>query len=82
MNTKKIQLKIFYKLLEGYGPRKWWPARTRFEVIVGAILTQNVTWKNAKKAVDKLKKSNLLSPIVLASAKHEQIAGRIISSRY
>ena len=75
-------LKIFQKLLKQYGPRKWWPAKTRFEVIAGAVLTQNVTWKNAKKAVDNLKKAGLLSPVALAGAKHEEVAQQIISSRY
>ena len=82
MNSKSILLKIFHKLLGQYGPRKWWPAKTRFEVIVGAVLTQNVTWKNAKKAVDNLKKAGLLSSAAMASAKHIEVAERIISSRY
>lgn len=82
MKPTNIQLKIFHKLLSKYGPRKWWPARTRFEVIVGAILTQNVTWKNAKKAVDNLKEAGLLGPKALAFAEHKRIAQRIISSRY
>jgi endonuclease-3 related protein len=82
MGPKNIQLRIFKKLLSQYGPREWWPARTRFEVIVGAILTQNVTWKNAKKAVDNLKKAGLLSAAAIASARHEEIAEKIISSRY
>ena len=81
-NSKDIQLKIFQKLLRKYGPRKWWPAKTRFEVIAGAVLTQNVTWKNAKKAVDNLKKAGLLSPRAMACAKHKEVAKRIISSRY
>ena len=82
MNLKNIQLKIFQKLLNQYGHRQWWPARTRFEVIAGAVLTQNVTWKNAKKAVDNLKKAGLLSPMAIASARHKELADRIISSRY
>ena len=82
MDKGIIQLKIFQKLLDKYGPRKWWPARTRFEVIVGVVLTQNVTWKNAKKAVDNLKKAGLLSPMAIASTKHKEVAKRIISSRY
>ncbi len=51
-------------------------------MIVGAVLTQNVTWKNAKKAVDNLKKAGLLSSAAMASAKHTDLAERIISSRY
>lgn len=43
------------------GPRHWWPAETRFEVVVGAILTQFVSWKNVETAIGNLKKRNLLS---------------------
>ena len=75
-------IKIYQKFLARYGPRKWWPAKTRFEVIVGAVLAQNVTWKNAKKAVDNLKKAGLLSPGAIVEAKHGKIAEQIISSRY
>ncbi len=82
MSVSSIQLKIFRKLLKHYGPRKWWPARTRFEVIVGAILVQNVSWKNAKKAVDNLKLARLLSPKVIISAEHSEIADKIKSSRF
>jgi endonuclease-3 related protein len=43
------------------GPQQWWPARTRLEVILGAILTQNTTWHNATLALRNLRKSGLLS---------------------
>jgi len=82
MNSKNIQLKIFQKLLRRYGPRKWWPAKTRFEVIVGAVLTQNVSWRNAKKAIDNLKKAGLLSPRAIVSASHQEVADKIKSSRF
>ena len=43
-------IKTIYKtLLESYGPQFWWPAETEFEVMVGAVLTQNTSWNNAKK---------------------------------
>ncbi len=82
MTDRSIQLKIFQKLLKHYGSRKWWPARTRFEVIVGAILVQNVSWKNAKTAVRNLQKSGLLSPKVIISAEHNEIADKIKCSRF
>lgn len=82
MNSKNIHLKIFQRLLDRYGPRKWWPARTRFEVIAGAVLTQNVSWSNAKKAVINLKKAGLLSPEAIVAASHKEIADQIKSSRF
>ena len=44
-------LEIYRILLDHYGPRNWWPADSPFEVIVGAILTQNTAWKNVEKAI-------------------------------
>lgn len=53
-------LRVFKKLSESFGKQNWWPADTPFEVIVGAILTQQTSWKNVEKAIEKLKKENLL----------------------
>ncbi|MEM2947940.1 MAG: hypothetical protein QXG02_00225 [Candidatus Anstonellales archaeon] len=53
---------IFHSLLKKYGPQKWWPAKTQYEVIVGAVLTQNCAWKNVEKAIKNLKKARMLSP--------------------
>ncbi|MGH9401130.1 MAG: endonuclease III domain-containing protein [Terriglobia bacterium] len=54
-------LKDYYEsLLRNFGPQGWWPARTRLEVILGAILTQNTTWRNASLALDHLRKAGLL----------------------
>ena len=77
-----IQLKIYNRLLKHYGSQNWWPAKTRFEVIVGAILTQNVNWKNAKIAVDTLKRKKILSPCAIISTRHKLIASAIKSSRF
>ena len=52
----------YYSVLRArFGPQQWWPARTRLEVILGAILTQNTTWHNATLALRNLRKSRLLS---------------------
>ncbi len=48
-------------LLESFGPQGWWPAQTRWEVIWGAILTQNTTWRNAALALKNLRKAGLLA---------------------
>jgi endonuclease-3 related protein len=52
----------YYSILRGrFGPQQWWPARTRLEVILGAILTQNTAWHNATLALRNLRQSGLLS---------------------
>ncbi len=53
---------LYSKLYSFFGPQHWWPAESPFEVIVGAILTQQTTWKNVEKAIANIKKRNLLFP--------------------
>ena len=64
-NIANILNDIYEKLYTHFGPQNWWPADTPFEVCVGAILTQNASWKNVKKAIENLKKKNLLDPLKL-----------------
>jgi endonuclease III related protein len=52
--------RYYERLLEELGPQKWWPAETRFEVILGAILTQNTNWRNAALAIANLRDAGLL----------------------
>ncbi|MBP9854393.1 MAG: hypothetical protein KBD53_05970 [Candidatus Omnitrophica bacterium] len=59
---KKVLNKIYTRLYESFGPQKWWPGDSSFEVIVGAILTQNTNWGNVEKALNNLKKEKLLTP--------------------
>lgn len=53
INFEKM-ITIYDELLKYYGYRKWWPAKTDYEMMVGAILTQNTTWENVEKAIDNL----------------------------
>ena len=53
--------KYYTSLLSRYGPQNWWPARSPFEVIVGAYLTQNTNWSNVEKALLNLRRSRRLS---------------------
>lgn len=57
----EILRRFYATLLESFGPQGWWPARTRWEVIWGAILTQNTTWRNATLALKNLRKGGLLT---------------------
>lgn len=69
------------KLLGRFGPQHWWPAETRFEVIVGALLMQQTAWRNVETAIGNLKRAGLLSPAAIAGAsvpevrRHVRIAG-------
>jgi len=60
MSYEKL-MQIYELLYERYGPQHWWPGRTRFEIIVGAILTQNTNWANVEKAIANLKAAGCLT---------------------
>lgn len=68
---------IYQKLLKHFGKQHWWPAETRFEVIVGAILTQQTTWKSVETAIQNLKERDLLNPQSLANVSLEQVENLI-----
>jgi endonuclease-3 related protein len=53
-------VRLYDRLHRRYGPQRWWPARTRFEVVVGAILTQNAAWRNAERAIARLRGADAL----------------------
>lgn len=61
-NNRRKLLKIHRRLEKTYGPQGWWPAEGNFEMIVGAILTQNTSWANVTRALDNLRRARLLTP--------------------
>lgn len=52
---------LYDRLFQAYGPQHWWPGESAFEVMVGAVLTQNTAWGNVEKAINTLKQSNSLT---------------------
>jgi endonuclease-3 related protein len=72
----------FATLFRTYGPQKWWPGRTRFEIIVGAILTQNTNWTNVERAIGALRRNDLLSRAAIARIPAAKLAPLIRSSGY
>ena len=64
-----ILLGIYGRLYNRFGPQDWWPGDTAFEIIVGAILTQNTSWSNVERAIKNLKKKGLLSCKKLSKSK-------------
>lgn len=79
---KILLMEIFDRLYKAYGPRHWWPGETSFEVMVGAILTQNTSWRNVEKAIQKLKGKGVLNPEGIYHLKRQQLASLIKSSGY
>lgn len=77
------QLKEIYDLLfERFGPQDWWPGDTPFEVIVGAILTQNTNWTNVEKAITNLKEAKVLLPDKLHRLDAKKLAELIRPAGY
>ncbi len=73
---------IYQRLLKRYGRQHWWPANEPFEVMVGAILTQQASWRNAAKAIDGLKTAGMLSPAAIRRMPVSELALIIRSSGY
>jgi endonuclease-3 related protein len=84
-------LAVYNELLAKYGPQGWWPhhgGRKRpgfdykFEIIVGAVLTQNTAWTNVEKAIECLFKKNLLDAQSIAAVSIKRLETCIKSSGY
>ncbi len=73
---------MFRLMLEHFGHQYWWPADTAFEVMTGAILTQNTNWKNVEKAIANLVKKNLLSLNAMYHTPAETLAKEIRPAGY
>jgi len=69
-------------LFAAYGPQHWWPGRTAFEIIVGAILTQNTSWSNVEIAMRNLRREKLLTPRAIERVSLPRLAQLIRSSGY
>jgi len=80
--TPETLLKYFDAMAQRLGPMKWWPARTPFEVIVGAILTQNTAWGNVERAIANLRKERLLFVGALEKVSQGKLARLVRSSGY
>ncbi len=87
-------VQIYQTLLKEYGSQGWWPINNdykkrnsltneeKFEIIIGAILTQNTSWKQVEKALNELRKNNCLSIKAILKTKKKTLAAYIKSSGY
>jgi endonuclease-3 related protein len=81
--TLAVSLKKLFKiLLNHYGLQHWWPAETPFEVMVGAVLTQNTAWTNVEQAIDNLKQITDLNSAALLLLPPRRLAEAIRPSGY
>ena len=73
---------IYQELLESLGPQHWWPAESRFEIMVGAVLTQNTAWRNVERALENLRQAELLTISALAEVDAEELSEYIRPAGY
>lgn len=82
MRTTALLQELYDKMLKRFGPQYWWPGETPFEVMVGAILTQNTNWGNVEKAIANLKNKNLLDARKILAMPPETLAELIRPAGY
>lgn len=75
-------LAIYHTLLSFLGEQGWWPADTPFEVMVGAVLTQNTSWRNVERAIDNLKSEGVLTSLALGEIEEGRLAALIRPAGY
>src|SRR5579864_2838964 len=77
------ELLRYYEAMSGaLGPMRWWPAKTPFEVIVGAILTQSTAWGNVERAIANLRSARVLTPSAMLRMRTTQLAALVRPSGY
>jgi len=82
MSTRETIQRMYELLEEAFGPQHWWPGETPFEVMVGAVLTQNTNWTSVEKAIANLKSRGLLSPRKLHELPTPELAQLIRPAGY
>lgn len=83
MLTRETKLLNMYEAMHAaLGPSYWWPGESAFEVMVGAVLTQNTNWKNVARAIDNLKDADLLHPEKLYALPESELAELIRPAGY
>ncbi|WP_436862597.1 endonuclease III domain-containing protein [Staphylococcus caeli] len=79
----KLDTETLYQILQRHmGHQKWWPAESKIEIILGAILVQNTNWRNAAYAIETLKRETQLEPHHILNLKLEDLQLLIKSSGF
>ena len=74
--------KIYNRLYQYHGPQAWWPGDSPFEIMVGAVLTQNTAWLNVERAINNLIEADALSAEAIIAAHPKRLAGWLRPSGY
>ena len=80
--TGQKLMEMFVLLLKHFGPQHWWPGDTSLEMMIGAVLTQNTSWKNVEKVLKNLKDLHELSLEGLHSQSTHELAEKIRPAGY
>ena len=75
-------LEYYSALYDRFGLQNWWPADSPFEMMVGAILTQNTSWTGVEKAIANLRNNDLLDPHTIVETEQDVLAGIIRPAGY
>lgn len=81
-STATMLQAFFDAMLARFGPQEWWPGESPFEVMVGAVLTQNTSWSNVEKAIARLKAAGALSPRAIDAMDPAELAELIRPAGY
>ncbi len=82
VSPRELLPQFFDTLTAALGPMHWWPAKTPFEVIVGAILTQNTAWVNVERAIANLRRERILTPRAIEAVPVGKLARLVRPSGY
>lgn len=80
--VNEILSEIYQLLYDAFGPQHWWPGETPFEIVTGAILTQNTNWANVEKAIKNLKSAGCLTPEALYNLEISSLAELVRPAGY
>jgi endonuclease-3 related protein len=73
---------VYRRLYDAFGPQHWWPGQRAFEMMIGAVLTQNTSWRNVERAIHNLREADLLEPHALYSVPLEELEELIRPAGY
>lgn len=77
-----ILLTAYERLLDAFGPQHWWPGDSPFEVMVGAVLVQNTSWRNVERAIANLRDAGVMDPHAMYSLPPEELAELVRPAGY
>ncbi len=80
MSTKIIE--AYERMLRAFGPQRWWPGDSPFEVLVGAVLVQNTAWRNVERAIANLRDAAVMAPRALYQLSPADLAELIRPAGY